>query len=128
MKRLLLVGLLVVSSACAIPVSIGGRSTAQLTAPGVQALHAVEVVKALDVIRDTAVDAEAAKIVPAVTATLVVKAHKSIIAVIRAGQAGWKASVLESLAQLKRDLPAKDAVQFVPYIDAATGLIKAVIA
>jgi hypothetical protein len=127
MKRLILVVVLVVSSACAVPASFGGRSTAQLTAPGVQALHTVEAVKALDLVRDTAIDGEAAKVIPTDTTALVVKAHKSILIVIRTTPGGWKPAVIATLEQLKKDIPARDATQLGPYIDAAISIIKAVI-
>lgn len=127
MKQWILVLSLVASSACAIPASVGGRSTAQLTAPGVQALHIIEITKALDIVRDTAIDADKANIVPNATAKLVVVAHKSIIDVMRAAPSGWKAGVLEILAQLRKDIPAADAAHFTPYIDATVSIIKAVI-
>ena len=135
MKRLLLLTTLLSvlafstgwTAACAIPVALGGRSTAQLTAPGVQALHTVEIVKVLDVVRDIAIDGEAAKVIPTPTAVIVVKAHKAILVVIRQSPNGWKAQVLVALDQLKADIPSKDAAQFLPYINAAISTIKAVI-
>ena len=114
-------------ASCAIPASIAGRSTAQLTAPGVQALHIVEVVKTLDIIRDAAIYAEVAKVTPTTTARIIVTAHKSIIEVVREATGGWKATVLEILTQLKQHIPEADRAHFVPYIDAAISVIKAVI-
>lgn len=125
MKRLILIGVVVLTTACAVPASFGGRSTAQLTAPGVQALHTVEATKALDLIRDTAIDGETARVIPTTSTALVVKAHRAIIIVMRTP--GWKLKVLATLDQLKKDLPARDATQLGPYIDAATSIIKAVI-
>ncbi len=122
----LAIALLGASSACSVA-SVGGRSTAQLTAPGVQALHTAEVVRVIDVIRDTAVDGEATKVISTPTAAVVVKAHKAIVETMRQLPNGWKATVLIILAQLKSDLPAADRVQLAPYIDAAVNTIKAVI-
>ena len=127
MRKILLVIALVSTVGCAIPTSIGGRSTAQLTTPGIQAMHTVEVVKALDLVRDIAIDGEVAKIIPTATARIVVQAHKSMIDVIRATPDGWKASVLAALGQLSKNIPANDVAQFGPYISAATNIIKAVI-
>ncbi len=125
MKRALLIACIVASSACAVPASVGGRSTAQLTAPGVQALHKVEVLKALDVVRDVAIDGEAAKVVPTATAAIVVKTHKGILEVMK--QVDWKSGVLTALDQLKADIPVADRAQFIPYIDSSISIIKAVI-
>ncbi len=123
--KVLVVAILLSPLACVMPASVAGRSTAQLTAPGVQALHKVEVLKALDVVRDLAIDGEAAKVVPTTTAAIVVKAHKSILEVMK--QADWKSGTLAALDQLKTDIPTKDRVQFTPYIDSAILIIKAVI-
>lgn len=126
MKRLILV-LALVSSACAIPASVGGRSTAQLTTPGIVALHGVEVVKALDIVRDTAIDAEAAKILPTATVTKIVKWHKAALDIIRSTPGDWKPSVLAGLDVLKKELTPSELSIVGPYIESAIFLIKAVI-
>ena len=113
--------------ACATPTSVAGRSTADLTAPGIRALHATEVVKALDIIRDTAIDGEAAGVVPLATAKAVVTWHTAALRAIAATPNGWKASMLAGLEALKTALPAADAAVFIPYINAAIALIGQVI-
>ena len=80
---------------CGTPASVAGRSTANLTAPGVQALHKKEVVKSLDVVRDTAVDGEASKVISTATARVVVTWHKSALEVITASAAGWQTAVID---------------------------------
>jgi hypothetical protein len=126
MKRLL-ISLVLLSVVSCAPKAVNGRSTALLTQPGIQALQKTEVVKVLDIIRDTAVDAEAAKVLSTATTRKIVQAHKSIIDVVRVSGAGWKAVVLASLQQLKQNLTPDELAIVGPYIDAAASTIQAVI-
>ncbi len=121
-----IIGGFVALSACATG-NVNGRSTVNLTPPGLAALHASEVVKVLDVIRDTAVDAEAAKLMPTATAKVVVTWHKAALDTIKATPNGWKATVLAGLDALEKGLSTSEAKILSPYIAAAQMTIKAVI-
>ena len=125
--RLLALVLLVSVSGCAVPASIGGRSTAQLTTPGIVALHGLEVVKALDVLRDLAIDGEAAKIIATSDARQIVTVYRSVLLSLKELPGGWKVTVLTALTQLARDLSPSARAQAGPYIDSAVLLIKAVL-
>lgn len=115
------------ASACAAPSNVAGRSTANLTTPGLVALHASAVVKVLDVVRDTAVDGEAAKLIPTATAKSVVTWHKAALDTIKATPNGWKSTVLAGLDALAKGLTDAERKILAPYIFAAQMTIKAVI-
>jgi len=106
--------------------SYQGRSTAELTTPGIVALQTTEVVKVLDVIRDIAIDAEATKIIPTNTASHVVSWHKAALQTMKDTPSGWRAIVLSSLTNLKGTLSPSELSIIGPYIDSATSIIKAV--
>lgn len=113
---------------CATPAAVAGRSTANLTAPGIQALHGKEAVKYLDIIRDLGIAAEAAKKIPTATAERIVRWHRAAIQTIDQTPNGWKPSVLTGLDQLQRSLTPEEHAIFDPYILSARTLIQAVIA
>ncbi len=124
-----LLGLAVLSMpGCGVAQAVNGRSTAQLTMPGLVSLHALEAVKALDVIRDTAIDAEAAKLTPTATARTVVTWHKSVLLVIKESPGGWRPTVLAGLDELEKKLSPADLVVYGPFIDGARVTVKGIIA
>jgi hypothetical protein len=114
-------------SACATPSNVAGRSTVNLTSSGVAALHAVEVVKILDVIRDTAVDGAAAQLIPTHTARSVVTWHQAALKTIASVPNGWKATVLSGLVALKATFSDAERNIIGPYIDSAIVMINTVI-
>lgn len=126
MKRLILI-LGIVSIGCSVPAAIGGRSTAQLSTPGITALHTLEVVKVLDIIRDTAIDSEAAKIISTSTATKVITWHRATLETIKDLPNGWKDTVLSGLDNVKGILSPSELKIIGPYINSAASVIKAVI-
>ena len=126
MRKIFVLALaLAISPACA-PKQIGGRSTANLTAPGVAALQKTEAIKLLDVIRDTAVDGEAAKVIPTATTQKIVLWHRSAIEVIKQTSSGWQAITITSLQQLQKDLPSNVEKIIEPYIIAAISALRLV--
>ena len=112
MKRLLLIGLLLTVPACA------GNAQPQLTAQGQAAVTATEVIKGLDVIRDTA-----QLVLPVSSARKVTIFHESAVKVIAAAPAGWKPAVLAAFDQLQGDLPSADWIRISPYVTLAKTLI-----
>lgn len=125
MKRFILV--LAIASTCCAPIaSLNGRSTAKLTTPGIVALHGIQCVKLLDVIRDTAVDAESNKLIETPTMLKIVKAHKAMLVTIRESPNGWKASVVTALGELKKDLTPSELNIVGAYIDGAKLVISTV--
>lgn len=128
LRTLCVIGLVAFLPCCA-PKAIGGRSTANLTTAGggVQALHGVEAVKYLDIVRDLAIDGEKIGTVKTATAALVVKWHRAAITTIDATPGGWKASVLAGIDQLSTAIPPNEQALFAPYILSAKTIIQAVI-
>ncbi len=125
--RALLLAALCATVACAQPASYAGRSTAQLTTPGIVALHEGEVVKLLDVVRDAAVSADASKIISTATATTIVTWHRAALLAIRETPNGWKPTVLSGLTQTLAALTPAERAILGPYFDAAALVIKVVI-
>lgn len=125
MKRLIIAAALL-STCCAPLGQLNGRSTAQLTTPGISALHAIEVGKGLDIIRDTAVNAETAKIITTADMLIIVRWHKSAALAIDQSPNGWRPMVLTGLDQLKKDVSLSTLKIVGPYIDASILVIKVV--
>lgn len=118
---------LVVGAACALPSSFQGRSTAQLSTPGIVALHSMEVIKVLDVLRDVGIDGEAAHIISVEDSKKVVLAHRSILLAVQQAPNGWKETGLKTLELLQKELSPAGLTRLDPYIAAARNLIKAVL-
>ncbi len=92
------------------------NAPASLSTQGQSAFYRTRLVKALDVIRDTAVDAEAAGALSTATTRKVVVAHESLLKVIDVAAAGWKAAVGTGMDELTRDLPPSEAQLLRPYV------------
>lgn len=80
------------------------------------AFQKTEVIHALDLLRDTAIDAEAATLLSTPTTRLVVNFHKSSLQIINVATDGWRALVSASLKELERILPAKERDLLRPYL------------
>lgn len=102
------------------------KAPPSLSPPGVAAFNALRVVRALDVVRDTAIDAEAQ--VPPLISTAdtrtVIDFHEAALKTIAAVPSGWKATVLAGLDQLKTDIVPAAWARIQIYVN----LLKAVIA
>ena len=96
-----------------------------LSSSGVAAFHATRVVKVLDIVRDVAIDAEAAKPPRLSTNTTrqVVTWHKAAVTTIGAVPGGWRPIVLAGLDALDAALPLGERAWLTPYLDAARMLI-----
>ncbi len=127
MKRFIIAFTIFATVGCAPPAAVGGRSTANLTAPGIRALQTTEVVKVLDIIRDTAIDGNATNVISTPTTTKIVTWHKVTLQTIQSTPDGWKTTVLSGLDNLKSALPSNEVNIIGPYIDSAKSLIEAVI-
>ena len=97
--------------------------------PGVTAqFYATYAIKDLDVIRDFAVDANKTTPPLIANATLlkVVDWHESLIKIIHASPAGWKAALFAGLSELQGKLTAEEYARLKPYIDSARVLVQEV--
>lgn len=122
----LLASTVLTNEGCALPAAVAGRSTSRLTTPGIDALHARQVGRGLDVIRDFAVEAEATKNMSTATMLKVVRWHKDAALTIDQSPGGWRPVVLAGLVQLKNELTPGELLLIGPYIDASILVIKAV--
>lgn len=122
MKRLLLILLLCGAPACA------GKAQPQLTPVGQAAVTSTQVIKALDVVRDTAVDLNAQNppILSKAVTLQIVNVHESAVKVILAAPSGWKATVSAALGQLQVDLRPQDYAHIAPYVALVQTLIASV--
>lgn len=123
MKKLILVALLLSVPACA------GNQPPSLTPVGQASVTATQVIKALDVVRDTAVDLNAVQppILSNKVTLQIVNFHESAVKVILAAPTGWKNTVIAALGQLQSDLSPADYARIAPYVALAQTLIASVI-
>lgn len=97
-----------------------------LTPAGVAAFKGTQAIKALDMLRDAAVDANA--LTPPLISTdstrRVVLYHKSAITIIHKTPGGWRPTVGAGLGELRASLKGTDGEQLAPYIHLAQTLIE----
>lgn len=99
------------------------KAPPSLSPTGQREFYATRVIKVLDIVRDFAIDGEAAGVVSTDDARTVVLWHKSAVQVAQVSGANWQTIVAttldEAVTHLKPELKAKIA----PYV----GLVKAVL-
>ncbi len=116
MKKLLIVLVLSLAVACA-------KAPPTLTPEALTAYRATQVVKALDVFRDTAIAANFQAGLSVETTRKIVLYHESIVKVIQASPTGWKPTALSGLDEVVKTLTPKDRTLLAPYVT----LVKTVI-
>ena len=96
------------------------------TPQGITAFQNLQVLKALDAVRDIAVDANAAvpPIVPTATTREIVLWHKSALTILNARGTGWPTLLTASLDQTLAHLSASDRQLLLPYVT----LVKTIVA
>jgi hypothetical protein len=106
----------------------GTDPTAGLSAQGRAAYEGTRVVKALDVLRDVAVDAErqSPKLLSTDNTRRVVRYHESAVKAIGAVPSGWQAVVTTGLNELAKEVPAAEWRQLEPFANLVRTLIAAV--
>lgn len=99
-----------------------------LSPVGVTAFNATRVVKALDVLRDFAIDAEAQnpKIISTDNTRKIVNFHEAAVKTIHASPGGWKPTVAAALDQLQHDILPAEWQRLAPYISLVKTLMEAV--
>ena len=89
-----------------------------LTPQAVSAFNKTRVIKALDLVRDTAIAANAE--VPSVISTddtrKIVTAHESLLKIMDATDSGWQPTVKTTLDELVKNLSAKEQPIVQPYV------------
>lgn len=122
-RRKRVVGLLVVlallSSACAV------KAPPTLSPAGAAAFQATRVVRALDVLQDFAIAAEAQnpKLLSTDNTRKVVNFVGASVKLIDAVPGGWRPTVYAGLAQLEHDLPPPAWARIAPYVQLLKVLI-----
>lgn len=116
---------LVLAALFALPTAACVHAPANLTPQAAAAFTNTRVIRGLDLLRNTAVDANT-QIPPLVsTATMlrVVRYHQGAVKTIDALTTDWQTSVRVGLDELLKNLPARDQVLLGPYIALANTLL-----
>lgn len=117
---LLLLGFVILPACAKAPPTLSPAAT--------RAFNQTRVIQALDIIRDTAIAAEAATPPQMTTATTrkVVTAHQSALRVMDAAGAGWQAAIASSLDELVANVSPTERTILTPYIALAKSVLNAV--
>lgn len=93
------------------------------------AFQKTRVLKGLDVLRDFAIDAEAAtpQVLPTATTRKVVQYHQAALTIMQATDTGWVSAVGVSLDALLDQLNAADRQKLAPYVTLVKVVLAAVI-
>ena len=94
-----------------------------LSAAGQLDFNKTRVLKALDLVRDTAIDAEAAHLIPTDDTRQIVTWHKSAVSVVDVAGTGWKVTVTTTIDQTVSHLSSTAQTKLAPYV----ALLKALI-
>ncbi len=113
----LLIVLAMASSACP-------KAPPNLSPTAQREFYATRVIKVLDIVRDFAIDGEAAGVVSTNDARTVVLWHKSAVQVAQVGGANWQTLVSTTLDAAVQNLSPKTKADVAPYV----ALIKAILA
>lgn len=118
MKRLIPLLALLLLLGCA-------KAPPNLTPEATAAFHGTRVIKALDLVMDTAIagEAQTPKVISTATARRVIEFHQAAVRTIHAVPGGWKPTVLASMDQLTRVL-GDDAGPLTPYLNLVRTLIE----
>lgn len=115
---LLLIGFLALPSCAKAPPNLGPEAARDF--------QKTRVIKALDLLRDFAIDGEAAQpqVVPTALTRKIVQYHQSTLRILDAAGTGWKALVGTSLDEFVANLAPAERSRVAPYV----GLVKAILA
>lgn len=116
MKRFAVIALFL-SFAC-VSLPVGHSTEAQA------AFKKTQLVNALDVIRDVAIDAEKVTLLSTNTTRTVVLWHQAALKTIAASDAGWIATVSTGLTNVLNNLPKAERDLLLPYVSLAQALVK----
>jgi hypothetical protein len=108
------------SSACAT------HPPPTLSPAGTVAYQNIQIQRALDLIRDTAHDANAAvpPLLSTPTTVRITQWHRSALIVLHQRGAGWRANLRASVGELAQHLPAAERPRILPFIVLAQTLLQ----
>lgn len=100
-------------------------SPPNLSPAATAAFNNTRIIKSLDLLRDTAIEANAQErpLISEATTRKVVTWHRSTLLIIKATSFGWQATVQTGLEQLIAGLPAGERALLSPYVGLAKALI-----
>lgn len=127
--RFAIVGAMLALSIIAFTTDCAKAPPTVTTPQGIVAFQNLQVQKALDQVRDIAVDANATTppVLSTDTTRKVVTWHKAAITTLHARTNGWQAALLTGLDELTKGLPAKDQQVLAPYIELVKVILQGVI-
>ena len=104
------------------------KAPPNLTPQATQAWYATQVVKALDLVRDTAVSANALTppLISTDTTRKVVQYHEDTVSIIQALPSGWQTTVKASLTVFVSSLSDSDKTLLKSYVTVVQDALKAV--
>jgi hypothetical protein len=119
MKQILILLALSLTVACV-------KTPPTLTPDAAIAFKGLQAVRALDLLRDTAIAANDQKppVITEEATRKIIMYHRSMVTIIQAMPTGWKVAVDTGLTELVKHLSPPDKARLAPYVS----LIKAVIA
>jgi hypothetical protein len=111
-----------------VPAGGCAKAPPNLSPVGVRAFHATRAVQVLDLVRDTAIAAEAAtpQLLSTESTRAVVTWHRAAVAAAGATPAGWQASVLAGLENVERALKPDEQQVLRPYLVLAKSILREV--
>jgi len=121
-SSLFIISLLVLSTSCA------GNNNPQLSPAGQAAATVTQVIHAIDVVRDTAIAANAQNppLISTDNTRKIVNFHESAVKLMVALPTGWKSAVLTSLDELQKNVTIAEWNQISVYVVALKTLIAGV--
>jgi len=121
-SSLFIISLLILSTSCA------GNSQPQLSPAGQAAATVTQVIHAIDVVRDTAIAANAQNppLISTNNTRKIVDFHESAVKLMVALPTGWKSAVLTSLDELQKNVTVAEWNQISVYVVALKTLIAGV--
>lgn len=122
-----LVSLLIFTVMVLIIPSCASNAPPMLSPQATVAWQATQVIKTLDLIRDTAIIANGMTPTPLLSTQAtrtIVQWHESAITVAHATPLGWKATIATSLDGVLRTLSPQEQHVLAPYVTLATTLLK----
>lgn len=129
MRRLMRPHRLVILLGCVLALTgCADHAPPNLSPAATVAWQKTQVIRGLDILRDTAIDANATTPPVMVTATTrkVVQFHQSALLIIKDSSGGWAPLVSTSLSEVVKHLPAKERDVLAPYVSLVKALLKEV--
>lgn len=114
------------SMAGTIGCALSASAPAELSTEAARAFRNTQIIRGLDLLRDTAVDAHAQSLLSEGTTRKVVMFHESTLKIIDATNEGWMEAMKQSLSELAAAIPERERPLLGPYLGLTRTLLKEV--